>query len=291
MATAFLGPRGTFSEEAARSFAGTEADLVAFTSFPALVSAVETGLAEAAVLPIENSIEGAVSTTLDLLIHETKLKIAAEAVVQVRHFLVTTDDGSLGSIRQVASHPQALGQCRRFLERCLPDVEQVASLSTAGAIEEIAVAGDQTRAAIGPLRAVELYGGKILAHDIQDNRANVTRFVVLMLEDAAPTGDDKTSIGFTLKSNVAGALYRVLGELADEHLQMTKIESRPTKSWLGEYVFLIDLEGHATEPAVARALDRIRESCDMMKVFGSYPRYQLESLADALDPPQRYARR
>ncbi|MDQ3412518.1 MAG: prephenate dehydratase, partial [Chloroflexota bacterium] len=150
MPTAFLGPRGTFSEEAARSFAGSEAELVAFTSFPALVSAVETGLAEAAVLPIENSIEGAVSTTLDLLIHETKLKIAAEAVVQVRHFLVTTEAGSLGSIRQVTSHPQALGQCRRFLERCLPDVEQVASLSTAGAIEEVAGAGDPSRAAIGP---------------------------------------------------------------------------------------------------------------------------------------------
>jgi prephenate dehydratase len=291
MPTAYLGPRGTFSEEAALAFAGTEAELVAFNSFPALVSAVETGLADAAVLPIENSIEGAVSTTLDLLIHETKLKIAAEVVVQVRHFLVTIPDASLTTIRQVISHPQALGQCRRFLERCLPGVEQVASLSTAGAIEEVAGSGDPSQAAIGPSRAAELYGGHVLAHDIQDNRANVTRFVVLQLEDAAPSGDDKTSIGFTLMSNEPGALHRVLGELAQENLQMTKIESRPTKSWLGEYVFLIDLEGHAADPPVARALDRIRVLCDMMKVFGSYPRYQLESLADVLDPPQRYARR
>lgn len=291
MPTAFLGPRGTFSEEAAIVFAGPDAEFVAFSSFPALVSAVETGLAAAAVLPIENSIEGAVSTTLDLLIHETNLKIAAEAVVQVRHFLVTIPDAALESIRQVASHPQALGQCRRFLERCLPGIEQVASLSTAGAIEAVATSGDPTRAAIGPSRAAELYGGSVLASDIQDNRANVTRFVVLQRDDAAPTGDDKTSIGFTLKSNVPGALHAVLGVLATENLQMTKIESRPNKSWLGEYVFLIDLEGHATDPAVARALVQIQTSCDMFKVFGSYPRYQLESLADALDPPQHYGHR
>jgi prephenate dehydratase len=292
MPTAFLGPRGTFSEEAAVDFAGTDTDLIAFDSFPALVSAVETGLANAAVLPIENSIEGAVSTTLDLLIHETKLKIAAEVVVQVRQFLVTAPGGELKSIKQVISHPQGLGQCRRFLERCLPGVSQVASLSTAGAVEEVVASGDPSRAAIGPLRATQLYGGHILAHDIQDNRANVTRFVVLKAEDSPPTGDDKTSLCFTLRSNVPGALYAVLGELATENLQMTKIESRPTKSWLGEYVFLIDLEGHATELPVARALDRVRELSDMFKVFGSYPRYRLESLVEALDPPQMlYGRR
>lgn len=283
MPTAFLGPRGTFSEEAAIRFAGPDAEFVAFTSFPALVSAVETGLAKTAVLPIENSIEGAVSTTLDLLIHETNLKIAAEVVVQVRHFLVTIPGAELSDIKQVTSHPQALGQCRRFLERCLPGVEQVAALSTAGAVAEVAGGGDPGRAAIGPLRAYELYGGAILAHDIQDNRSNVTRFVVLQAEDAAPTGHDKTSIGFTLKANVPGALYAVLGELARDNLQMTKIESRPNKSWLGEYVFLIDLEGHASDPPVARALDRIGQLCEMLKVFGSYPRYEMESLESELE--------
>lgn len=287
MPTAFLGPRGTFSEEAAILFAGPDAEFVDFTSFPALVSAVETGLAAAAVLPIENSIEGAVSTTLDLLIHETNLKIAAEVVVQVRHFLVTMPGTELSAIKQVTSHPQALGQCRRFLERCLPGVEQVASLSTAGAVAEVAGAGDPSRAAIGPLRAYELYGGAILAHDIQDNRANVTRFVVLQAEGVAPTGDDKTSIGFTLKANVPGALHAVLGELAKDNLQMTKIESRPNKSWLGEYVFLIDLEGHASDAAVANALDRIGGLCEMLKVFGSYPRYQMETLEHELESGPR----
>src|ERR687893_897040 len=162
MATAFLGPRGSFSEEAALLREETD-QLVAFSSFPALVSAVETGLADEAVLPIENSIEGAVSTTLDLLIHETALRISGELALPVRHFLITRPGVHLEDVRVVTSHPQALGQCRRFLERCLPGVEQVAALSTAGAVESVAAGGDPTRAAIGPARAAELYGGRVLA--------------------------------------------------------------------------------------------------------------------------------
>lgn len=278
MATAFLGPRGTFSEVAALTHAGAEADLVPFASFPALVSAVETGLAKEAVLPIENSIEGAVSTTLDLLIHETPLRISAEVVVPVRHVLVTAPGATLADIRVVVSHPQALGQCRRFLDRCLPGVEQVAALSTSGAVQEVAQGGDAARAAVGPRRAAEIYGGQILAHDIQDVRANLTRFVVLAPDDHPPTGDDKTSLGFTLKANVPGALHGVLGEFAAETIQLSKIESRPTKEWLGEYVFLIDLEGHRLDPAVARVLGRIRDACAVLKIFGSYPRFPLETL-------------
>lgn len=285
MATAFLGPRGTFSEEAALAHAGPGGELVAFASFPALTSAVETGLASEALLPIENSIEGAVSSTLDLLIHETPLRIAAEVVLPVRHFLVTAPGVELRQIRVVASHPQALGQCRRFLERCLPGVEQVATLSTSGAIQETVATDDRERAAIGTARAAELYGGAVLAHDIQDVRANVTRFVALAREDAAPTGDDKTSLGFTVKANVPGALHGVLGEFAAAGLQLTKIESRPTKGWLGEYVFLVDLEGHRLDAPVAEVLGRIRDGCSMVKVFGSYPRFPLETLRGLVETP------
>ena len=238
MTTAFLGPRGTFSEEAALLRAASD-DLVAFSSFPALVSAVETGLADEAVLPIENSIEGAVSTTLDLLIHETALRIAGELVLPVRHYLITTPGVRLEDVRIVTSHPQPFGQCRRFLDRCLPGVEQVAALSTAGAVQEVVTSGDDHRAAIGTARAAELYGGTILAHDIQDVHTNVTRFVVLAREDMPPTGDDKTSLAFRVRENVPGALHTILGDLAAERLQMTKIESRPTNGWLGHYVFLI----------------------------------------------------
>jgi prephenate dehydratase len=285
MATAFLGPRGSFSEEAALLRADTD-QLVAFSSFPALVSAVETGLADEAVLPIENSIEGAVSTTLDLLIHETALRIAGELALPVRHFLVTRPGVHLEDVRVVTSHPQALGQCRRFLDRCLPGVEQEAALSTSGAVKDVAEGDDDHRAGIGTARAAELYGGTILAHDIQDVHTNVTRFVVLAREDAPPTGNDKTSLAFRVQENVPGALHAILAELAVENLQMTKIESRPSKGWLGDYVFLIDFEGHRQDERVARVLDNIRDRCSILKIFGSYPRFPLESVRDPIDPVQ-----
>ena len=283
MTTAFLGPRGTFSEEASLMRAGREDAMVAFSSFPALTSAVETGLADEAVLPIENSIEGAVSTTLDLLIHETPLRICAELVVPVRLYLVGAPGTAFADIKVLTSHPQPFGQCRRFIDRCLPGVEQVAALSTAAAVKETVESGDPTRAAIGPLRATELYGGQVLAHDIQDVHSNVTRFVVLGHEDAAPTGDDKTSVGFTSASNVPGSLHAVLSEFAAANLQLTKIESRPTKGWLGEYVFLVDFEGHRLDPHVAAALDRVRARTSSLKVFGSYPRFPLESLRERIE--------
>ena len=284
MTTAFLGPRGTFSEEAALLRAASD-ELVAFSSFPALVSAVETGLAGEAVLPIENSREGAVSTTLDLLIHETALRIAGELVVPVRHFLITAPGVALADVRVVTSHPQPFGQCRRFLDRCLPGVEQVAALSTAAAVQEVASGADPHRAAIGTARAAELYGGVILAHDIQDVHTNVTRFVVLAPQDAPPTGDDKTSLAFRIRENIPGALHEVLGLIAQERLQMTKIESRPSKGWLGDYVFLIDFEGHRQDERVALVLERVRERCSMLKIFGSYPRFPLESLRASIEPP------
>jgi prephenate dehydratase len=286
MTTAFLGPRGTFSDEAALLHAATD-DLVAFSSFPALVSAVETGLADDAVLPIENSIEGAVSTTLDLLIHETTLRIAGELALPVRHFLITAPGTKLSDVRVVTSHPQPFGQCRRFLDRCLPGVEQVAALSTAGAVQEVVKASDGQRAAIGTARAAELYGGVILAHDIQDVHTNVTRFVVLAASDRPPTGADKTSIAFRIRENVPGALHDILAELARERIQMTKIESRPSKGWLGDYVFLIDFEGHRLDDRVAFVLDRIRDRCSMLKIFGSYPRFPLESLHASIEPAQQ----
>jgi prephenate dehydratase len=303
MTTAFLGPIGTFSEEAAilhvarstgsddvtvsqEALQATNLSLMAFNSIPALTAAVETGLASEAILPIENSLEGSVSSTLDLLIHETSLQIAAEVALPVRHFLITVPGATLADIRVVTSHPQALGQSRRFLERCLPDAEQVAALSTASAVQTVVAQGDRSVAAIGTARAAALYGGEILAHDIQDVRANITRFIALRRQDAAPTGDDKTSLGFTVKDNVPGALYHALGAFAELDLQLTKVESRPTKGWLGEYVFLVDLEGHREDPPVRQALARLRERAAVVKVFGSYPRFAVESLRDIVDPPK-----
>lgn len=278
MSTAFLGPRGTFSEDAALLYAGDGASLLPMGSIPALTAAVETGLANEAILPIENSIEGSISATLDLLIHETPLKIKAEVVIPVRLCLITTQNATLESIKVIRSHPNPLGQSRRFMERCLPKAEQVAALSTATAVEEMVQAGDPSVAAIGTARSADLFGGKILAHDIQDFHNNVTRFVVLGQRDSEPTGDDKTSLGLMVNADVPGALHGVLTPLADEVIQLTKMESRPSKTHLGGYVFLIDLLGHRTDEKVARALDRIRPLCSVVKVFGSYPRFPLESL-------------
>ncbi|RIK42689.1 MAG: prephenate dehydratase [Chloroflexi bacterium] len=277
MKIAYLGPAGTFSEVAALLTATPEDELIPFASFPALVSAVETGIAQVAVLPIENSIEGSVSTTVDLLIHETSLLISREVVVPVHHFLVGPPGAKITDIKTVHSHPQALGQCRRFLERCLPNAHQSAALSTAGSVADVVRAGDTSVAAIGPLRAAELYGGEVLARNIEDNHLNVTRFVALSEHDHAPTGADRTSFCATIPSNVPGSLHALLTELAVDNIQMTKLESRPAKGLLGEYFFLIDIEGHRTDERIAGALERIRAKADTLKIFGSYPRFTLEN--------------
>jgi prephenate dehydratase len=272
MRIAFLGPQGTFSEVAALTQAERDnGTLSPFSSIPALVSAVETGLADSAVLPIENSIEGSVSTTVDLLIHETDLKIRAELMIPVRHFLAVVPGTALSDIKVITSHTQALGQCRRFLERCLPGVDQEAALSTASAVASIMQKGDPTYAAIGTERAAELYGAEILARDIQDNDNNVTRFIVLGREDAEPTKRDKTSVCFSIKANVPGALFECLEDFAQNEIQMTKLESRPMKTQIGAYYFLVDLEGHRTDQKVSETLERLTEKCAMVKIFGSYP--------------------
>lgn len=271
MRIAYLGPAGTFSEEAARAYAGADDELLPFASFPALVSAVETGIAESTVLPIENSLEGTVATTLDLLIHETDLQICQEIVVPVRHWLVGAVGATINDITVVRSHPQAIGQSRRFIERCLPNAAESAALSTAGAVAEVAASSDLHVAAIGPARAAQLYGGTVLARNIEDNHQNVTRFVALRDRDHAPTGNDKTSLAVSVRRNVPGSLHAVLDELAADSIQMTKLESRPAKNVLGEYFFVIEFEGHRLDPRIAATLERMRAKSDIMKIFGSYP--------------------
>lgn len=276
MTTAFLGPKGTFSEDAALAHAGAAGELIPLTSIPALTSAVETGLADDAVLPIENSIEGSIHTTLDLLIHETQLRITSELVIPVRLFLITTPGATLADIETVTTHSNPLGQSRRFLERVLPNARQVPTLSTASAVQQVMNGGDASVAAIGTERSAELFGAMILARDVQDVKTNVTRFVVLSNADSLPTGNDKTSIAFTMDKDVPGSLHATLTPFAKAGVQLTKIESRPTKAWLGEYVFLIDFLGHRLDPAIAPILEEIRAYCATFKILGSYPQFSLE---------------
>jgi len=270
---AYLGPPGTFSEEAAVAHGGSGAGYLPLASIPAVVTAVETGAAMVGVLPIENVLEGSVPSTLDLLIHETYLRIAGETVITIRHFLMARSGMTLPEIKVLYGHPQSLGQCRKFVERCLPGVATVASLSNSAAPAE-ALADERPAAAIGTLRAAELTGAHILARDIQDRFDNVTRFIVLGREDATPTGDDKTSFCFGFREDRAGVLVLALNELAGAKINMTKLESRPSKEVLGQYIFLVDINGHRTDAHVAAALDRIREQTGLFKVFGSYPCYR-----------------
>ncbi len=272
---AYLGPAGTFSEEAAIAYTANRAAarLLPLSSIPAVVTAIETGAATVGVLPIENLLEGSVTFTLDLLIHETGLQIAGEIVIPIRQYLVARDGLSLPDAKVLHAHPQSLGQCRKFIERCLPGIATVASLSNSAAPAE-ALADERPAVAISTLRAAELTGAKILARDIADTPGNVTRFIVLAQEDAPPTGDDKTSFCFGFLEDRAGTLVAALQELAVEQINMTKLESRPSKAVLGQYIFLVDVNGHRTEAPVARALERIRARTGMLKLFGSYPRWR-----------------
>lgn len=235
---AYLGPPGTFSEEAAIAYAGDKADmtLLPLASIPAVVTAIETDAATVGVLPIENMLEGSVTFTLDLLIHETDLRITGETVIPIRQYLVARAGLTLPEIQVLYAHPQSLGQSRRFVERCLPSVATVASLSNSAAPAE-ALADERPAAAISTLRAAALTGAHILARDIADNHSNVTRFIVLAQGDAPPTGNDKTSFCFGFREDRAGVLVDALQELANEHINMTKLESRPSKEVLGQYIF------------------------------------------------------
>jgi len=269
---AFLGPKGTFTEEAALRY-NKDAQLLPFPNVPAVAEAVDTGMADEGVVAIENSIEGSVTDTLDLLIHESNLRIRHELVLPIEHCLLVKPGTQASDVQLVTAHPQALAQCRRFLERCFPKAELVAALSNAAAVEEVMEREGQA-AAIGPRRAAELYGAEVLAHGIQDQSNNQTRFIVLAASDHPPTGWDKTSICFSFAEDRPGLLVDVLKEFAERGINLAKIESRPEKTELGKYYFLVDLERHREEPEAAAALEAVRAQTAFFKVFGSYPRYQ-----------------
>jgi prephenate dehydratase len=267
----YFGPAGTYTEEAALLY-DPQADLRPFPTIAAVCRAVSDGVTDEGVVPIENSLEGAVTYTLDLLISQSGLSISREIVLPIEHYLMARPGTRAADIQVIFSHPQALAQCRAFLERCFPNAQQTASLSTVAAV--IDMQGSQLiAAAIAPRRASELHDVDILGQNIQDNPNNVTRFVVLGEQDHSPTGRDKTSICFSYQQDAPGLLYRALGEFAQRGINLAKVESRPTKESLGRYIFLIDCEGHREDPAVRETLDMLRGQVGLLKVLGSYPRW------------------
>ncbi len=269
---AFLGPAGTFTEEAALRY-DPEADLLSFPSITGVALAVASSIAQQGVVPIENSLEGSVTDTLDILIRQERLFIRNELVLPIEHSLLAPPGTHAPDIQVIYSHPQALAQCRSFLERCFPKAQLVASLSTAAAVVD-AKENPSSAAAIAPKRAAELHGVEVLAQGIQDNSANVTRFVILSDTDHAPTGYDKTSICFSFDEDRPGLLYAAMGEFARRKINLAKVESRPTKQSLGQYVFLIDCEGHREDAPLKEAIDALRAQSSMLKIFGSYPRWR-----------------
>ena len=274
-ALAFLGPHGTYTEEAALLY-DPSADLRPFPNISAVGRAVATEDTEEGVAPIENSIEGSVNFTLDLLVSENSLLIRYEIVLPIEHYLMGKPGTRLEDVEVVYSHPQALAQCREYLERNFTNATRSASLSTALAVGD-AMSSDLPSVAIAPYRSAALYQAEILASGIQDVAANATRFVVLSKEDHEPTGDDKTSLFFTFAEDQPGQLYAVMGEFAQREINLAKIESRPTKQSLGQYVFFVDCDGHREDPHMRDAIEEIGRRVSSLRVLGSYPRWVPES--------------
>ena len=266
---AYLGPQGTFSEEAAILFA-PESERLPYPSIRDAAMAAESRETDEAVLPIENSIEGAVNMTLDYLIHDSTLSIVGELVLPIRQCLIVTEGSRREDIETIRSHPQALAQCRRFLERNFSNAKLIASISTAGAVEEALNEG-RTSAAIGNRRAADLFGASVLESGIEDNPNNMTRFVAMGRNSPPASGDDKTSICFGFDSDAPGQLYGMLGEFADREINLAKIESRPTRHELGRYVFLVDLLGHQQDQRVRDTIEAVDRRVSQLRVFGSYP--------------------
>lgn len=270
----FLGPRGTFSQEAVERYIQGKGDycLCDFINIPEMILAVQNGIVDEAIAPIENSIEGAVNATLDMLAAEVDLKIKAEIVIAIKQNLLAQKGTSLEDIRCILSHPQPIGQCRLYLNRKFNNVEIRYVYSTAGAAEEVAK-GDKTQAAIGSSSAAEVYGLEILEEGIQDGENNLTRFVVISKTDSIKTGQDKTSIVFSTE-NEPGSLYRVLDIFSLWDINMTRIESRPAKDQLGKYIFFVDISGHMDDADVKDALTMIKRKTSFFKLLGSYPEFE-----------------
>jgi prephenate dehydratase len=270
---AFLGPEGTYTDEALRASAPEPVESVPYPSIYETVMAVHERETDLGVVPIENSLEGAVTTTLDLLAGEAAdVRIAAEVDFPVSHHLVARRQVPLASIERVISHPQATAQCARFLREQLPHAERVIAGSTAEAVRIVASA-DEPWAALGSRLAAQLYGAVVLAEGVEDHAANETRFVWLAPDGFEPWGrPNKTSIVFWGFNDVSpGALVDVLRELSSRDVNLTKIESRPRRMGLGHYMFFADLDGAVREPRVADALAALAGRVEAMRVLGSYP--------------------
>jgi chorismate mutase/prephenate dehydratase len=267
LTVAYLGPNGSFSEQAALEHFGHAVTRVPCDSFDEVFRAVEAGQADVGMVPVENSTEGAVNRTLDLLLN-SPLRVLGERSIKIHHNLLT-QSGSLDGVTRVMAHPQALAQCQQWLTRHQPDLARDAASSNAEAARIAST--DPAVAAIAGLTAASAWNLQVVASGIQDDPQNRTRFLAIGHIETLATGNDKTSIILAVP-NRSGAVYEMLAPLAGNGVSMTRLESRPARTGQWEYYFYIDLLGHRNEPDVAKALSELKKQVAFFKVLGSYPR-------------------
>jgi prephenate dehydratase len=269
---AYLGPAGTFTEAALRQITSESDVLVPYSNVTAALDAVRSGKAEKVLVPIENSVEGVVSRTLDELALGTPLVVTAETTIPVSFSLMVLPENIGKPITKIATHPHAESQCRSYVAKNYPQAEVIEMSSTAAAAKGLK--DGNYDAAIASEIAAKTYGLKVLASDIGDNSGAVTRFVVAQKPGVTPepTGNDRTSLVAFIGTDHAGALLEILTEFAKKDVNLTFIQSRPTGRELGDYHFIIDAEGHIADPKVAAAIDGVRKICEDIRFLGSYPR-------------------
>jgi chorismate mutase / prephenate dehydratase len=268
MKVTYQGETGAYSEMAVYKLFSSKIEAVPCKDFRDVFESVKTCAVPHGVVPIENSIEGSVNQNYDLFL-SYDLKVCGEVAVKLGHVLIGTPQTKIEGIKTVYSHPQALAQCRKYIEKHKWEI--IPAYDTAGAVKIIKEKNTSDVAAIASEKAADIYEMKILARDIADNPSNYTRFLVLGTEDAAPTGDDKTSIIFSLK-HAPGTLYHAIGEFASRNINLTRIESRPTKTTAWQYNFYVDFEGHRTEKRCKEAIEALEKYVNFIKILGSYPR-------------------
>jgi len=265
---AFQGEIGAYSEEAAFQFFGPSVKVKPCESLDDVFKVVEGAEVPFGIVPIENSLEGSISRVYDLLL-DSSLKVCGEMELRVVHCLIANPGARVDLIRRVYSHPQALGQCQAFLKHL--NCELIPTYDTAGSVKMVREMGVVDGAAIASARAAEIYGMEVIASEIEDNPNNFTRFFILSQQDSPPSGNDKTSIVFSVKHR-PGALYEFLKELASRNINLTKLESRPTRQKPWDYNFYLDFEGHREDKASQEALEYLEETSLFVKVLGSYPK-------------------
>ena len=273
---AFLGPQGTFCEAALLAMPNwQEAEHVPAVTVQAAIDAVRAGEVDAAVIPIENSVEGSVSVTLDELANGKRLVIVDEIALPVRFALMARPGVTMADVRAVGSHPHGLAQVRRYLAEALPGVKEIPATSNAAAAEVLWLDPAPFDAAIAPRLAADRYHLEVLADNIGDTEEATTRFVVVRLPGGipTPTGADKTTLSLYMKQDEPGALLAILTEFAVRGVNLTRIESRPTRKVLGDYFFSVDLEGHVADARVSEALMGLHRVCLDVRYLGSYPRH------------------